>query len=327
MLEGKLTNEQLKKMVFAHLSARRSEVIARGGIGHDCAAVDTRGEICVLTTDPITAADAEMGALALYITCNDLAAFGARPLSVLATLLAPPSAALKTVENLVIQMEEAAAELDVEMVGGHTEVTNAVNRIVISATAMGTCRREEMILPGGAREGDTLVMTKWAGLEGTTIIAQDHAGILSEILSAEELHEARSLRAHINAVPDGLTGAACGADAMHDVTEGGLLGAAWEMAEAAGAGLEIYADRVPLLPVTRKICAELGLDPLRLISSGCMLIAHPKPDILIAALDEKGIAAHAIGRFCGHEKTLFSQQKRTVITAPESDEIYKIKKT
>ncbi|MDP2891579.1 MAG: AIR synthase family protein, partial [Bacillota bacterium] len=290
-----------------------------------CAAINVRGNICVLTTDPITAADADMGVLSLLVTCNDLAAFGAQPVAVVATLLAPPDAHLAAIEKLVIQMEHTARELGVEIVGGHTEVTDAVRRLVISAAALGTCHKDALILPGGAREGDALVMTKWAGLEGTAIIAADHQPKLSGVLSPEELNEALALKKSISVVKEGLLGAKNKAHAMHDVTEGGVLGAAWEIAEAAGIGVEIIADDVPVLPVTRKICSHFRIDPLKLISSGCMLIAHPDAAKLITALNDEGIPAKVIGRFTKHKKTLITSGKEEPLAPPEADEIFKLK--
>ncbi len=324
MREGKLTNEQLKSIIFSRLKPRRGDILMRSGVGIDAAALEIGDEACVLTTDPITAADAWAGSLAIHICCNDLAACGAKPAMALVTLLAPPECSITDIERTVSDMADAAETLGIEVAGGHTEVTNAVRRLVISTTAVGTVSKGKLIFPGGAKEGDSLVMSKWAGLEGTTIITSDHADKIEGVLTADETAEAAGLKKHISVVPEGLIGAEVNVHAMHDITEGGVLGAAWEMAEAAGLGIEIYEDDIPVLPVTSKLCKHLRLDAKKLISSGCMLFAHPDGDQLVAGLRESGIPAKAIGRFTGEGRVLVTGGNRTAIEPPEADEIYKL---
>lgn len=324
MREGKLTNEQLNSVIFSRLNMHRADVLMRSGIGIDAAALDMGDKACVLTTDPITAADTCAGTLAIHICCNDLAACGARPALVLITLLVPPDANITDIERAVSDMAAAADELGIEIAGGHTEVTDAVRRLVISATAVGTVEKDRLVFPGGAKEGDSLVMSKWAGLEGTAIIASDHSDKIKGIFTAEENMQALELKKHVSVVQEGLIGAGFNAHAMHDVTEGGVLGAAWEMAEAAGLGIELYLEDIPILPITRKVCGHLGLDALKLISSGCMLFAHAKGDMLAAKLLGAGIPAKVIGRFTNEGRICISNGQRVSINPPEADEIYKL---
>lgn len=319
-----MTNEQLKSVIFSRLKLRRNDVLMRSGVGIDAAALDMGEKSCVLTTDPITAADSCAGTLAIHICCNDLAACGAQPAMVLITLLAPPTAEISDIEQVVTDMASTAEELGVEIAGGHTEVTDAVNRLVISATAAGIADKGRLIFPGGAREGDSLVMSKWAGLEGTAIIASDHSDKIKGVLTSDETAQALALRQHVSVVKEGMIGADAGVHAMHDATEGGVLGAAWEMAEAAGCGLELWQDEIPVLAVTKKICAHKGLDPLKLISRGCMLMAHREGDSLAAQLIREGITAKVIGRFTREGRTCTLNGAKMPLDPPEADEIYKI---
>ncbi len=326
MRPGKLTNEQLEKRVLRHLGQHRPEVIQGAGVGEDCAAIRFGDEVCVLSTDPITASATHLGQLAVLVSLNDVAASGAQPLCVLLTLLAPPDASAEQIEQV---MREAAVEAEaqgLEIIGGHTEVTDAVNRIVVSSTVVGRTRVGQLVRTGGAKPGDALVMTKCAAIEGTAILAHDRADALRSVLSEDELAEARAMSRMISVRAEGRIAAQNGANAMHDATEGGVLGAAWELAEASGLGVMLDADSIPLREVTRKLCAALGMDPLRLISSGALIIAHPDGAALVAALEKEGIGAAVIGALTdkGEAKILRVSGREQPLLPPDRDEIYRV---
>src|SRR5262245_23616327 len=200
---------------------------------------------------------------------------GARPVGVLPTLLFPESTSEDDVERVVNDIHRAAVELGIEVLGGHTEVAPGLTAPIISMTAVGRARRDRLVTSGGARPGDTLILTKWAALEGTAILATDLAGRLQGKVAPDLIARAQGLTSRLSVVRDGTQAAELGATALHDPTEGGVLGALWELSEASGHGFEVDASAVPLLEETRQICAVFGADPLKLISSGAMLIACP----------------------------------------------------
>ncbi len=173
MKEGKIPPELLKSLVFNNIKVKSKEVIMRPEIGEDCAAIDFGGYACVLSTDPITGAEKGAGTLAIHISCNDVATSGVRPVGIMVTILAPPTASEEDISRVMEEAGAAAAVLGVEIIGGHTEVTGAVNRIVISTTAVGKVLKDRIVRSTGAQAGDDVIMTKWAGLEGTSIIAEE----------------------------------------------------------------------------------------------------------------------------------------------------------
>ena len=322
---GKLTNEQLQEIILSSLTPRRSDVVLRPGIGVDCGAIRAGGRVCVFSTDPITAASKDAGRLAVHVSLNDVAAAGAEPVGLLLAILAPPGTDPKLLGELVRQAQEEAALLNVEIIGGHTEFTDAVNRTVLCSTAIGIAPEDGRVFSSmGARPGDALVLTKWAGMEGTAIIASDFPELAASCLTAEEMVFAQSLTKQISVVPEGRMAASLGVTAMHDVTEGGVLGAAWEMAEASGCGVEIDSDSIPLLDVTIKLCKKAALNPFRLISSGCMLMAAEDGDVAVNALLAAGIQAAAIGRFAQGQSVIITDGQRIPMEPPGSDELYKL---
>lgn len=324
MKSGKLPSDVLEKRILSSFRFKREEVLVRSKVGEDCSVLDFGEYACVVSTDPITGASNEIGRLAVHISCNDVAANGVEPFGLLFTILAPEGTTLEVLQDIVRQAAEEAASLKVEIIGGHTEITPAVNRIVVSTTAIGRAAKDRVVTSSGAKPGDYIILTKWAGLEGTAIIAHDFEKRLRGRMDDALLESAQAMMGHISVVREGMIAGKMGATAMHDVTEGGVLGALWELAEASGVGLRIYEDKIPVRPETRTICEEFGLNPLKLISSGCMLITCRDGQGMLEALNREGIPASIIGEVVEEGRTLVSGEREEPIDPPESDELYKV---
>ena len=324
MKSGKLPSDVLEKRILSSFRFKREEVLVRSKVGEDCSVLDFGEYACVVSTDPITGASNEIGRLAVHISCNDVAANGVEPFGLLFTILAPEGTTLEVLQDIVRQAAEEAASLKVEIIGGHTEITPAVNRIVVSTTAIGRAVKDRVITSSGAKPGDYIILTKWAGLEGTAIIAHDFEKRLRGRMDDTLLESAQAMMGHISVVKEGLIAGEMGATAMHDVTEGGVLGALWELAEASGVGLRIYQDKIPVRTETRAICEEFGLNPLKLISSGCMLITCRDGEGMLEALNREGIPASIIGEVVVEGRTLVDGEREVPIDPPESDELYKV---
>lgn len=316
---GKLSNEQLEALVLSKFKKTRPESLGAPQIGEDCAALDFQGDLIELSTDPITSARINtIGALTVHVSCNDAAAAGADPVALMVTLLAPPSATEAEIGRIADDLAAAAKSAGVDIVGGHTEVTDAVTRYVTNTTVIARIARDR-ILPGPSA-GDEIVMTKWAGLEGSAIIASDYPERLSA-LASETIRRACDFSSLLSVVPEGRIAAKNGATAMHDVTEGGVFGAAWELAYCHGLGVVLDHTKVPVKPETTEICNLLSLDVHRLISSGSMLIACPDGKAMCAALAQAGIPAAVIGQLVDSGMHLADGRE---ISPPEADELYRL---
>lgn len=323
MKEGKIPPELLKSLVFDSIKVKNEEVILRAEIGEDCAGIDFGSHACILSTDPITGAEKGAGTLAVHISCNDVASSGVKPLGIMMTILAPLDASEEDIARVMQEAGEAAAELGVEIIGGHTEVTSAVNRMVISTTALGKVLKDRIVRSSGAQVGDDIIMTKWAGLEGTAIIATDREKDLMGRLTEEELQTAKSFIKSISVVEEGVAAGEFGANSMHDVTEGGILGAAWEIAESSNTGIEIYIDKIPVHAVTKKLCEICNIDPYRLISSGSMLITAKNGKELVRILEAKGIPSVIIGKITEKGRNILKGGKVMPLDPPDTDELFK----
>jgi hydrogenase maturation factor len=248
----------------------------------------------------------DLGWYALVVNANDLAVRGAPPRWFLATCLLPEERTTEAdVAALFEQLGAACRALGVTLVGGHTEVTAGLDRPIVVGTMLGEVAKDRLVTTAGARPGDVLVLTKGVPVEGTSIIARLRADDLRRRGYGEAyLARARGALERLSVVPEALLAADLApVHAMHDPTEGGVATALWELADAAGVGLVVDADRIPILAEGAALCREFGLDPLGTIASGALLVALAAGDapVVLQALARKGIAAALIGRVVPRE--------------------------
>lgn len=323
---GKLPNELLEKIVLNNIEKSRTDVLIHAGIGKDCAVVEFGDYGCVLSSDPITGAMSNLGSLAIHISCNDIAASGAEPIGVMLTMLMPPSVTEEEVEKIISDAGRTASELNVEIIGGHTEITDAVNKTVLITTVVGKQPKHEVLSEKLVTPGDSVIITKYAGIEGTSIIANDLEAKLRGKVSEDLIQEGKELSKYLSVLKEGRLGNKFGAKYMHDVTEGGLLGAIWETAVANGVGIKITEEKIPMKKSTVEISKVLNIDPLKLISSGSMIVVMEaeKAKIYIAELETQGIKGTIIGEITESKLIMESDGIETEIESPKSDEIYKV---
>jgi len=321
---GKISNEFLKNRIISNLRRKRRDVLLGPGVGRDCAVLEFGDELCIVSSDPITGAVNRMGYIGVHICCNDIATTGAEVIGVTLTILAPPSTAMSDIEQVVIDAECAARELNIDILGGHTEITDTVTKMVICLTAIGKVSRHKLVSFAGAKVGDDIVITKKAGMEGTAILAYDREELLKKHFPADVIDRAKSYMNQISVIKEGRIAGEFGVHGMHDATEGGVLGAIWEASEAMGMGVEVETDKIPIAPETQVISGFFGIDPLRLISSGCMVVITPNGSQLVEIFKDNGIDAAVVGRVIdGNDKWLITQKGRIPLMPPEADQLYK----
>ena len=316
---GKLDNDDLERLVLKKFQRVRPESLSSPTIGQDCAMLDLDGDLIVLSCDPITSAGiAHLGRLTVHVSCNDAAAAGAEPVGLLVTLLMPPSGNMEEISRISDDLAFAAQLANVDILGGHTEVTDSVTRPITSATVIARQPRGSVLR--GMRPGDEIVMTKWAAIEGTSILSEDFSDRLASVPNSV-LDSARAFSSLLSIVAESRIAMRSGATAMHDVTEGGVLGAAWELGYANGCAVSINPAKVPIREETRVLCDALLLDPLRLIGSGSLLVACENGERLCTALRSEGIFSRVIGRAIEGKNSFAGN---VFLEEPHADEIYRL---
>ncbi len=323
---GKVPESVLKRSIIRQIKTKRPEILVGAGVGEDCAAIDLDDdEIFVISTDPITGTSHDIGALAVHVTANDIASSGAEVIGIMLSVLLPEGTEESELKTIMQQAEEVCGRLNIQTIGGHTEVTSVVNQTVITATGIGKVKKDRLVKTSGAQPGDDVVVTKWIGLEGTSIIAKECEEQLKKRLSPALVDEAKGFSQYLSVVEDASIAVSAGVSAMHDVTEGGIFGALWEIAEASGCGLEIDLLDIPVKQETIEICEEFGINPYGLISSGSMLITGPNGLSVVRQLKNAGINAAVIGKVTsGNDRVIINGDGKRFLEPPGSDELYKI---
>lgn len=326
MKVGKVPETVLKRSVLKQIRTDRPEVLVGASVGEDCAAIALQeDEMFVLSTDPITGTAKDIGHLAIQITLNDLASAGAEPIGVMLTFLLPEKLSEAKLRMMMEQAEAAAHAANVQIMGGHTEVTRVVSQPVISVVGVGKAKKGCLISTGGARPGMDVIVTKWIGLEGTSIIAKEREEELLTRYPQMLVETAKKFDAYLSVLPEARIAVECGVSAMHDVTEGGIFGALWELAESAGVGLEIDLKKIPIRQETVEVCEFFDINPYGLISSGSMLMAASDGNGLVRALTAAGIPAVCVGKVTdGNDRVLVSGEERRFLEPPKTDELYQV---
>ncbi len=324
---GKVSIKILRK-ILGYVKTDTS-VIVTPGVGIDAAIVSVGEELIVSACDPITGASREVGWLSVHVNANDIAVCAAYPRWYVVTLLLPPRIREEDIYDVMEGINNALSEIGANLISGHTEVTNKVTDTIVVGTMIGIPMvKGKYVTNRGARDGDYIIMTKGAGIEGTWILAESLGK--ERGLSESEIRRIRALKNKISVLPDVKVLMEIGVDnihAMHDATEGGVLGALYEMAEASDVGFRVYEDKIIVREETKKIASLFSLDPLKLISSGTLIAAIDGDfvDKAINLLRKGGIDACVIGEITkGNREIIKDDGSVVILREPPIDELWRI---
>jgi HAD superfamily hydrolase (TIGR01509 family) len=324
---GKLPNDLLEKFL-TQFGIEDPKVLVKPAVGEDTAAIDVReDEVMILKSDPITFASDAIAKYAVLVNANDVATSGAIPRWFLTALMFPVGTSAFIINQVMEELSDVCRSHHITLCGGHTEITDAVTRPVISGMMIGTVEKRRLIEKGNMRPGDQVLMTKAVAVEGTAIIAREFGDRLLSIgVPPADIKSCRSLLDQISILPEAaIVQSVNGVSAMHDVTEGGIATALEELSHAGGHRIRVDMERIPIYSETARICGLLKLDPLGLIGSGSLLICCRQyaGKKLVQKINAAGIAVSIIGevREVGHGVEALRQHQPVPWPRFEADEI------
>lgn len=297
---GKLPADVLAN-ILAKMPQHDPRVRLGPGIGLDCAVIDFGETNLVFKIEPITFASSEIGWYAVQIAVNDISTTGALPKWMLLTALLPEGKTTEaSADEIFKQVSQTCADLGIDVIGGHTEITYGIDRPILVSTVIGEVPQDQLITPKGALAGDHILVTKGIPIEATALLAREFPERLSAVLTPEEIAMAQQylFDPGISVFKDARIAVQCGGvHAMHDPTEGGIATALLEMATASQKQLVIDPTKIPMPALSLRICRQFDLDPLGTIASGALLLAvDPSAvDGMLAAYQSEGILAADIG--------------------------------
>ena len=238
-------------------------------------------------------------------------------MAVMLTLLLPETMQEPELRALMAEAEEKCQELSIQVVGGQTRVTRGTLLPMAVAAGYGAAEEEYCGRLAGAHPGDEIVLSKWIGLYGTALLAARHRERLLERFPGFLVEEARGFERYLSILPEASIAWAKGASSIHDASEGGILGALWEMAERAGTGLEADMRKLPLRQETVEICEVCGENPYLLSSGGCLVMTTPDGAGLAAALEKEHLPAAVVGRITeGNDRILVNEGEIRYLDRP-----------
>lgn len=320
---GKISIDLLESTVLRLTGAHSGRVVTPPRAGVDFAAVKVGQGFMIVSADPVTGVADEIGRYAVKVSSNDVATSGNRPQFAESVVLLPEGASPEDLATIARQIDGAAKESGIAVLGGHTEVTPGLRHPIVVITVFAFAKR--FVTSGDAHAGDTILMTKSAGIEGTSELAREHD--FRGALPAATLRRARRMIGWLDVTVEATTAFRTGkVHAMHDCTEGGVLGAVYEMSAASGLGFVLDGARVPVSAETEAICGALSIDPLRLIGSGSLLIAVAKgSEMKVAEALRPVCDVTKIGEFRrGGRKLLKKDGTREEIREAPEDELWRV---
>ena len=318
-MPGKVPPDELAAHVFSRTGADDERVLQGPALGEDAAAIDVPAGTLVVSSDPISLAAADAGALGVRVACNDVAASGGEPRWLTVVCMLPTDDG-DAFDALSRALHDAASDAGVTIVGGHSEYVDALDRPLLSLTAMGFA--DPFVPTGGATTGDRVVLAGAAATEGSAILAADFGDELA--VDDETVERASEFLDDVSVTPAAraLRGAAT---AMHDPTEGGIAAGLVELAAASGVDVEVDRDAIPVRAETETLCGAAEVDPLRIFGSGALLATVPESALedRLSALRDAGIDAAAIGTVTGASDGTVSLDGET-LSSPPTDELYSL---
>jgi hydrogenase maturation factor len=333
MEEGKLPLELLEKIL------KQEDKLAKGliqgpKVGSDVAVVDYKKAITqvldfynsksdvyfVSKTDPITFPTPDLGRYAVIVNANDVVTSGALPYGFSATIIVPKGSSKELIFSIQKSIYKECRKNNIVVLGGHTEISSSVNTPIVSGAMIGFVP-DDYYVPRKMSKGDVMLCIGWCAKEGVGIIATEGYEVLKKYFDKKALDDMILFGKDISIVDIALKiNKQFKPGLMHDATEGGILGAAYETISLENLGLALNSEEFPLTRNSKKLCKLLNVDPLRVISSGTFLvILDAEKAKEVVKLSSHEIPIKIIGEITSKEKGITLDG--TVISPPGPDAV------
>ena len=303
---GKISGGGFDELILPRLGFARPNIVHGPGFGVDVSVIDTgNGMGLAITSDPLSLIPslglAESAWLSVHLMANDMATTGYSPMYAQMVLNLPPWLSNDDFVTYWEHVHRYCKAIGVAITGGHTGSIEGQNSTIAGGgTMLLTAPLNEILVSSEAKAGDVIIVTKECALSSAAILAMSFPQTVQNELGKETYDECCALFHQTSSLPDALTAAATGqVRAMHDVTEGGVLGAVYEMSLASGLGVQVFNEKLPTGNAQQQVTSLFGIDERFCIGAGSMVMAV-KPGgekQVLSALAAKQIKATVIGEF------------------------------
>lgn len=323
---GKIPETVLKRSVLKKIRHRRKDVIERAGVGKDTAIIQLEESEIVLSTNPISGTARQISLYGVPSVVNNLVVDGAEPMGLMVSMLLPKDGKEEDIKTIMEGLEKSCELCQMEIITGHTALSDSVNQIVVTLTGIGKRKKVVLEEKQSVKEGYHLVMTKWCALWGTARLIQDYEKELNQRFTADFLEKGTNLSNYTFITKEAIVAKDMGAVAMHDINEGGVFGALWEMASRGNFGFSVDLKKIPIKQETIEICEYFDLNPYRLRGGGSLLVAIENGNKYIDELKGLGIEATLIGKVSkGNDRLICNEEEEQYLEPPKGDACYLVK--
>lgn len=327
---GKISESVLKRSVLRYIKTNRDEVIKGAGVGEDCAFLVCQGEKLAVSTQTVTIPTKQAGYLAIMAGANNLMAAGAEPIAATLAVTLPAAAEEAVLKEIMKRAQVCCEELGIQIAGGHTQVSRALISPVVSATVTGAVKQKESVkkeIPytGKKPVNMDIVISKWIGLEGTFLLAEEKEEELRSRYPMALLYMAKECGTHLCIRKEAAAAWEAGVRVMHDASSGGVFGALWELSRKLETGFTVDLKKIPVKQETIEVCEFYGLNPYQLLSGGALLMVAEDGSALVRELEQQGVPGTVIGHtISGNDKLIFNQEEIRYLEPAAPDEIGKV---
>ncbi len=319
MRKGKISEPVLRRTVLKYIDNSREDIVIGPGTGVDGAVMDLKGCYMVTSASAISGKFNDKAYFAINRALNNIAAMKAEPVGVAVSILANEEFEEKDLKQLSMRIQEVSRYFGVSILGGHTEVTGSVNDTVIFVTAIG--RREKSVSKEKISDNAAIIVSGHVGTEGTAILAELKEKELLEYYCADLVRQAKRFKEKISVIP--VSCALKRQDVyMHDISQGGILSALWDLGIKTGMGMDVDMRSIPIKQETVEICEFFDINPYELLSGGTMLIVTDDEEKTMEALDKRGVESKVIGHLTsGNDRLLKFGETTGYLNRPAADPI------
>lgn len=328
MKAGKLSESVLKRSVLRQLHTVRPELETGPGVGQDYSSIrlpDGKSTVHAVSTMPLSAPVSVEATV--YNALNNLVCSGAEPVGILVNLLLPTASTEQQLRDMMCGIDVLCAKENLAVLGGHTEVVRAVTEPVLTVTAVGSLDPSVCVNVSRVKPGMDILVTKWVGLLGTALLAENYEEELLTRYAQPFITQAKRFRDYMSVRSEAAVAVQSGVCAMHDISEGGIYGALWEMGQGSGVGLEIDLKQIPIRQETIEICEFFDVNPYKLLSTGSLLMAAEDGNAVVRAIRQAGGEAAVIGKATdSNDRVLLCEDERRFLETTQTDELWEFNK-
>ena len=326
MKVGNVSQTVLRRSILKQLHTRREESIIQPSVEEMCAAIQIEEDEQVVFTDTSLFGDEkDLTVFAMAHVLNDLWTRGAEPIGVNISILLPPHAYESRLKSMISYAEEVAEGQRIQILNAKAEVSPVLSKSLVTVFGLGKEKKEGLLQSSMGMAGQDVVLTNWIGLEGMLRILREKKEELSKRFVPAFLHQIEEQQQYLLAGDELRIAKEFGVSAMHQITEGGILVALWNLTEASGTGIDVDLKKIAIKQETIEVCEHFHLNPYQMTSAGSILLVTHDGEGLVSRLEKNGKKATVIGRLTDrNEKVIWNDTEKRFIDRPAQDELLKI---